>query len=136
MSEDDLAVTHRSSAPYKEMRRSVAADKLLIQPYGDLTFRVPTGVGFLSKSTSTDLVTGDETFAVLSEYTTQGPADDQRVLESLRGIAKVLAQEPGVLSYFVLQWKEPRAELQLCVFERYASRLSYDRVRGTTAVHE
>lgn len=134
MNEDDLAITHRSSVPYKEMRRSVAEDKLLVPPYGDLTFRIPAGIGFLSKDPSTEVVTDAETFVVLSEYTVQSSSDHPKVLDSLRGVAKALVQAPEVLSYIVFQWKEPRAESQFCVFERYSSRLSYERLRETTAL--
>ena len=119
-----MAVTHRSSAPYKRMRASIANDNILADTNIDLTFRVPAGVGFLSKSTSIDLLT-PESFVVFSEYYTKGGKYSSSLLENVEIVAKTLRNEPEVLSYWALKWQNPESDKSILVFERYTSRKAY-----------
>lgn len=129
--EDALAVTHRSSVPYKVMRASIDAGGLLAPPTPDLTFRTPSGVGFLSKSTEIEILSS-EAFVIMSEYSTNSVAATMSLLENLNAVATSFKDEPEVLSYWALKWLDVMANDNILVFERYASSHAYATMSNKT----
>lgn len=111
------------------MRVAVASEKLLTE-YPDLTFRVPTGIGFLAKGPSISSINA-ETFVVISEYVTTGGEDTETHLHRLSTVAQILKGVADVLSYWVLKCQDSKNDTDLIVFERYATKQGYETVTSS-----
>lgn len=95
---------------------------------------MPAGIGFLSQGNNTEAVTAPETFVVTSEYSVKDEKDSAVLLQDFQLIAEELKSEKRVLSYFVMKWQEPKAEAQLFVFERYASKEVWESIQNKSNV--
>jgi hypothetical protein len=109
------------------MRARIDAGDLLAPPTPNLTFRAPSGVGFLSKSSEVELLTSD-TFVVMSEYSTKGGDHTVSLLKALEDEATSVFEKADVLSYWALKWLDPESDTNILVFERYTSKKAYDDI--------
>lgn len=122
--DDALAVTHRSKGQYKHMRATVAEHPIITWPVQGLTQMAPSGVGFLSKSSTLATLT-KETFVRLSEYTTTSAKSSDDLLEDLKDLAKSFERDDSVLSFWALKPREPSITNSIIVFSRFKSQENY-----------
>ncbi len=109
--ESALAVDHRSSEPYKRMRKAVGEQEILSQPT-DLRLLQPAGIGFLARDGKQSVLQNNYSVAqdiiLIKEYSPPSSEAKQKLLDSLRSAADhedIKAKRKGILSFWVLEYK-------------------------------
>ncbi|QKX55723.1 uncharacterized protein TRUGW13939_02820 [Talaromyces rugulosus] len=116
-----LSVTHRSSAPYKNMRQVVANTGLLSRPKGGVPTYVPAGTGFLSKEGTPETVSSENWFIVV-EYTARGQENLNRLLEKEGFLSRDIESVGGVLTLVCFVPDSHEEEIPVTIFLRVSSK--------------
>lgn len=118
-------MAHRASAPYKAFRAAVGAEGLLERP-SDLRFWRPTGIGFLGRPDTVNLmkeVTDPHCqYAVVTELT-PGQGMKSQALTELRKVADLAENTASVASFLVLHRGDDDADESIYVFSLFNTKL-------------
>ncbi|SPO06781.1 uncharacterized protein DNG_09475 [Cephalotrichum gorgonifer] len=119
-------VTHRASAPYKAFRAAVREESLLERP-SDLSFWRPTGVGFLGRPGTINLMKEEGTgpglqYAVVHELVPAAGMKGQALAE-LRKVADLAENSPSAASFWVLHRGDGDKDGSLYVFGLFTTRM-------------
>lgn len=122
-------MTHRASSPYKAFRAAVAQEGLLERP-SDLRFWIPTGIGFLGRPGTVNLMKtghGDECqYAIVNELR-PGAGMKGNTLEQLRRLACLAADTASIRSFSVLDRGAQDQDETLLVFGLFTTKNDANR---------